>query len=153
MNPHQTSQTRWLWITIGVLSSCLLVYGLSVSLEQGSFTAKLFLDMSSDQQAFPYPFTIQNVMWVLFGIGMGDLGFRRSCVQMERRALDQNVLNNQREMILPSHVEVYRQRIQQTMQTVPGYIFEMIDQCLLYFKANRSVENTQQILNNMIDRE
>jgi biopolymer transport protein ExbB/TolQ len=56
-------------------------------------------------------------------------------------------------MITPLEVQELREHVTRALHYTPGYICTVIDQCLLYFQANKSVENTHQMMNSMIDLE
>ena len=150
----QRVSTAYILSLMGAGAAVVVIALLSALLKMGDFSAKLLLDMSSKDQTFPYPFTVQNVMWVLLGVAFGDLYYRTVCADREYRAIETDLLKDSTDaMILPQDVERYRKRIERAKETSPGYIIEVIDECLLYFRANQSVESTQQMLNNMVDLE
>ena len=51
--------------------------------------AKLLFDLTPESS---FPFTIQNIMWVMFSVGIGELCFRVFVNQRQRSALGQNYL-------------------------------------------------------------
>ena len=68
-------------IFMGALLTGLVLVGLlSVVLTEGFF-ADFLLDRNS---RFPYPFTIQNIMWLVFCVGAGELLVRHLETDRER---------------------------------------------------------------------
>lgn len=139
---------------VGAGFTLSIVALLSFGLDPGSTEALLLLDMSGEEQIFPYPFTIQNIMWALLGIGFGDIIFRQTWSQKEMLAASNQLLpEDEATIITPMEVHALRERVRKAIHYNPGYICTVVEQCLLYFQANRSVENTHQMMNSMIDLE
>ena len=62
---------------VGALLSGI-VWAAALSLILPAGTDSLAVDMLLDRntESFPYPFTIQNLMWLVFFIGAGELAVR-----------------------------------------------------------------------------
>lgn len=75
-----------------LLSGIVWIAALSLILPAGmdSLAADLLLDRNTD--SFPYPFTIQNLMWLVFFIGAGELAVRLAAGNGELAQLDKSTL-------------------------------------------------------------
>ncbi|MGR3914977.1 MAG: hypothetical protein OD918_10800, partial [Gammaproteobacteria bacterium] len=63
-----------------------------------SFAGDLLLDRNSN--SFPYPFTIQNLMWLVFCIGIGELALRYVMGGNETRQLERRLLPEDEQTVL-----------------------------------------------------
>ena len=85
---------------IGLIVSISIVFLLSVSLEPGSFLAQLLLDHR--ESAGIYPFTIQNILWLFFGVGIADSIYLLQYAGNEQAVLKQNILPEDARIVLTS---------------------------------------------------
>lgn len=83
-----------------LLSGIVWVAVLSLILPAGtdSLAADLLLDRNTE--SFPYPFTIQNVMWLVFFIGAGELAVRLAAGNGELAQLDKRLLPEDHQTVL-----------------------------------------------------
>ena len=150
----QFIESRAFYIGASLMCGLLLVTILSLALTEGSTAGKLILDMTSDDQTFPYPFTIQNFLFLLLAAGIGDVAYRRSCIGRELRALASSLLPEEdQSMVTPDDVPGLRRKVRSSSTYAPGYVCTLIDESLTYFQSNRSAANTHQLLNSLIDLE
>lgn len=147
-------ESRMFYVGASLLCSVLLVTVLSLAMTEGSTWAKLVLDMTSADQTFPYPFTIQNFLFMLLAAGIGDVLYRRSCIGRETRALASSLLpEDEQAMVTPEDVPLLRRRVRSARMYAPGYVCTLIDESLTYFQSNRSAANTHQLLNSLVELE
>ena len=101
---------------------------------------------------FPYPCTIQNVMWLMFSVGCGELWvrFRQSNLELEQASRqylpedDETVLRAQDlgplyKKVLPAESEPF------------FFLQRLIKRCILQFQASRSVDQTNSLLNSSLE--
>ena len=83
-----------------LLSGIVWVAALSLILPAGtdSLAADLLLDRNTE--SFPYPFTIQNLMWLVFFIGAGELAVRLAAGNGELAQLDKRLLPEDHQTVL-----------------------------------------------------
>jgi biopolymer transport protein ExbB/TolQ len=126
---------------------------LSFALETGSSTAVLLLDMQKENLAvFPYPFTIQNFMWLMLGLGIGNAVFRHMETRREARACDLNLLpTDDRTVLVPKDLADYRTKA--TKLSPPVFLSQLINQTILSFQATQSSDQAHSVMNSMLDLE
>jgi biopolymer transport protein ExbB/TolQ len=154
MNNENFLESRAFFMIVGVVIMAFIIAILSLALAEGSGSAKLLLDKSAPDQTFPYPLTIQNFMWLMLGLGIGDVLHRRAWVGRELRAARAKLLpEDAHTMITPDEVAALRQKVLSSKYATPGFIHQVIDESLLYFQVNRSVETAHQMVTSMVDLE
>jgi len=137
-----------------VVCAVAIVAVLSFILPPGSFIGRLLLDLHEGESIFPYPFTIQNVLWILLGLGMGDVFHRRQCAIKERRSLVMQLLPEDDETILViGDLPAYRSRVAQVIDKRRGFLCRLIDECILFFSANQNPGQTLEMMSTMVDME
>lgn len=119
----------------------------SASLTGGSYVASFLFDMAASEQAH-YPFTIQNLMWLMFFLGLGELTFRHNQARGFEHELAQKLLPEQDEVVLQSSDlgSIYR-----TVHSRSGLLAGLIKSLVLRFQAGHSVEQTHQMLNSQLE--
>ena len=90
---------RAIVLTVSVLIACSVITVLTFTLGKDSRAAVLLLDYSN-LAVFPYPFTIQNVMHVLFFLGIGEIVVRGQVAGWEQSFLREQFLPEDDQTIL-----------------------------------------------------
>lgn len=122
-------------------------------LPEGSPAAVLLLDYRADAP-LPYPLTIQNLMTLLFALGVGDVLHRRRSARAEAQGVRLGLLPEaQRQVLTPRDVGDIRGRVAQAAARGRTYLTDLIEQCLLQFQSGQSVDDTHQVLASMSDLE
>ena len=111
------------------------------------FLAKLLLD-KGEGSVFPYPLTIQNLMWCIFSAGLGELYYRRLQAQGYWQSLKSGYLPEQPDVVLTQHDmgAIYRV-VSKQKDELAGLIGNLV----LRFQAGRSVEQTHEMLNSQLE--
>jgi len=105
-----------------------------------------------DRQSEDFPFTIQNLMIVLFMVGLGELFLRWQDAVLERSYTRKNYLPEDDRTMLQSHdLAAIRPKVLRDLQDKACYLPNMINRCILQFQASRSVDQTNSILTAMAD--
>lgn len=136
---------------VSVASACVLIAFFSVLLphEAGEVTlASILLDRGSSI----YPFTIQNLMWVLFAVGIGETVIRLGRGRTELEQLRVGLLPEDATTMLraPDLAAVY-DRVRPHTESEQHYLQRLIARVVLQFQAGRSVEQANSLLNSSLE--
>lgn len=136
---------------ISILIGILIITILSFTLpELSQKVAEIVLDRQST--IFPYPFTIQNLMLLLFFIGFGELILRLRDSSLEMKYITRHYLPEDDRTVLQSHdLGDIRKKILPDLQEEGAFLPNMINRCILQFLSSRSVDETNSILNSLVD--
>jgi biopolymer transport protein ExbB/TolQ len=112
--------------------------------------AILLLDYPSKH--FPYPFTIQNFMHVLFFIGVGELFVRWRVGEREMRFTKRRYLPEDDETVLQfADLGPIRRQVAKSFDGEHGFLPSLIDLSVLQFQASRSVDQTASVMNHALE--
>jgi biopolymer transport protein ExbB/TolQ len=112
--------------------------------------AVLLLDYPSKH--FPYPFTIQNFMHVLFFIGVGELFVRWRVAERELRFVKRKYLPEDDETVLQfADLGPIRRQVSKAFDGEHGFLPSLIDLSVLQFQASRSVDQTASVMNHALE--
>ena len=138
-------------ITIGmsaVLAGIIFVGVMSAVLSDGFF-ADFLLDRNS---RFPYPFTVQNIMWLVFFIGAGELLVRyiesdREMLQIHKGLLPEDETTLLRKQDL---VGLYK-RMRGTMAGEPYFLQRLMSRCIQQFQISGTIDNANNLFNSSLE--
>ena len=149
------TRNRLLLLAAGAALALLMIGVLSVLLPQGPIAKRLLdMPMAGEHRTLPYPLTIQNLMTLLLGIGLGDVLHRRARARRENDAVDAELLpEGAQDVIGPADMGRLRARLSTVTAQPPTYLVRLVDQCILYFSANEAPGQTHQVLTSMTDLE
>lgn len=112
--------------------------------------AVLILDYGSKH--FPYPFTIQNVMHIVFFVGLGELFVRWRTGIHESRFLHARILPEDEETVLRSRdLGPIRRRVASEFDGENGFLPSLINLGILQFQASRSVDQAATVMNSSLE--
>ena len=99
-------------------------------------------------QQFHYPFTVQNLMWLVFFIGCGELWIRHARSNHEIEQLERGYLPEDHETVLTSRdlVPIYEKAAAATEEAI-SFTQRLIMRCVLQFQSSRSVSQSHSLLN------
>ncbi len=101
---------------------------------------------------FPYPFTIQNFMHILFFIGMGELFVRWRVGERELGFLKRHYLPEDEETVLQfTDLGPIRRQVAKVFDGEHGFLPSLIDISVLQFQASRSVDQVVSVMNNALE--
>ena len=136
---------------VSVASACLLIAFFSVMLpyQGGEITLGAVL---LDRGSSIYPFTIQNLMWVVFAVGIAETVIRLMRGGRELEQLRAGLLPEDATTMLraPDLAAVY-DRVRPTAETEQHYLQRLISRVVLQFQAGRSVEQANSLLNSSLE--
>ena len=129
-------------ITIGLLAALL---------GKNTPWGVLVLDFSSNSP-FRFPFTIQNLMLILFFLGIGDLLGRAAAARREMSYLKEELLPEDDETVIGvNDLGGVRRRIHGRHDSERGFLLYLLNVCILQIQANRSIEQAVSVLNSSLD--
>ena len=139
---------RW-WIFGGSLAAgFVFITVLSFLLGEDSTLGVIFLDRAADS----YPLTIQNILCLMFFIGLGEILLRGLVSSWEAAFLTQRLLPEDEATVLQAHdLAPIRRHVAASFDTDNGFLPSLIDLCILQFQASRSVDQTVSVLNSQLE--
>ena len=126
-------------------SAFIGVFGLFLNHEPGRVTAgAIVLDRGSPI----YPFTIQNLMWIIFFVGLGETVVRFLTGTKELRQLVLELLpEDPRTMLRAQDLPAIYGRVRGRHDAEQPFLQRLIARVVLQFQAGRSVEQANSLLN------
>ena len=136
----------------GLLAGAAFVAVMGAALrapELGEITAGgILLDLSSTR----YPFTIQNLMWLLFFVGFADVSVRLFRGGRESRQMTLHLLPEDDETMLRAQDlgEIYK-RVRPSPFSGSNFLQRLIARIVLQFQSSRSVDQSNSLLNSSLE--
>ena len=144
-----------------IVSHLLILFGAFIA---GLLTILLFHNILPDNAAEilidrgreSYPFTVQNVMWIVFFLGLGELVVRVRDAIAERAQVQEGYLPEDERTILqtPELRQIYNQA---RLVSGPGGVAEgrflprLIQRIVLQFQTSRSIDQANSLLNSSLE--
>ena len=117
---------------------------------EDSVAANLLLDRNS--ASFPYPFTIQNLMWVVFFIGVGELVVRFVVGSSEKRQLAKRLLPEDEQTVLRrKDVGILYRDIRATDPHSEFWLQRLLSRSILSFQSTGSIEQVSSVYNSALE--
>ncbi len=149
-------RNRMFLLAFGALGAMFWILFLMLLFPRGSALAKLLLDWQSDASSmvFPYPFTIQNLMWILFGVALGDAWFRLASARKEAGSLALGLLPESQSVVitkdnLPEIME--KAYLFKTGQNL--FLARLIHSTAMSFQTHTSAQQAHEIMNSQVELE
>lgn len=142
MKNKQLSRGMIAWIMIGMAIVLLVV---SHFLPLGDNLKMIIFDYGGDT----YPFSIQNIMWIVFFIGFGELWYRVQLTSALGDELGNKLLPEDDHAVLtPKDLGEYFRKVKDKNDSgLAGLIKSLIMQ----FQTSHSIEQTHSMLNSQIE--
>jgi biopolymer transport protein ExbB/TolQ len=131
-------------IVIAMLFLLLMHFVLSDSL------AQLLLDKGS--KGLPYPVTIQNIMWLMFFLGLGELYFRYQESRISISHLQRSYLPVDDLVVLqPKDMGPIFKSVKEEAKDESAFLPRLIHQAVMQFQSSRSVEQATMMVNSQLE--
>jgi biopolymer transport protein ExbB/TolQ len=119
---------------------------LSVTLPDG--LAKVLLDRGGPT----FPYSVQNLMWLIFSIGFGELLLRLLAARVEGKELDQRYLPEDDSTVLVKQAlpAIYK-KVSLAEKGDERFLPSLIKRIITVFQTTNSVENASAVLNSSIE--
>ncbi|MFZ4593623.1 MAG: MotA/TolQ/ExbB proton channel family protein [Verrucomicrobiaceae bacterium] len=131
-----------------VISALLLITVLHFALDPQGYAARLLLN----RRVEVYPFTVQNIMWLVFFLGTGEILFRLLVITRQGRQLKLGYLPEDADapMLTPKNLQPVYQRVSRS--AAQGYFLpRLIQRIILMFQSSRSTDQAHSLLNTNLD--
>ncbi|HEY5035894.1 MAG TPA: MotA/TolQ/ExbB proton channel family protein [Chthoniobacterales bacterium] len=127
-----------------------VVFIILLSLILSGRAAVLVLDKPSTH--FVYPFTIQNLMHIIFFVGLGDLFIRWRIATREKKFLGLKYLPEDDQTVLVSEdLGPIRKRVAGEFDYENGFLPSLINIAMLQFQSSSSVEQAAGVMNQNLE--
>ncbi len=142
---------RMITATVSLTVSVLFILALSYLFRDATSIAGAVL-LDRHTTAFPYPFTIQNAMWVMFFMGCGELWVRFHASGLELAAIDRCYLPEDDSIMLRAEdLGPIYQQVKPATNQPQRYLQRLISRCILQFQSSRSVDQANTLLNSSLE--
>lgn len=144
-----TESTR-LYAAFGaLLCACVFVFAAGHVLSGG--LAKALLDFPPGNGLLPYPVTIQNIMWVMFFFGCGELLVRHMQGMNERRQLSKQLLPEDDSTMLRARDlgAIYHRA--KASAARPYFLQRLVLRAIAQFQSSRSIDQANSLMNSTLE--
>jgi protein-S-isoprenylcysteine O-methyltransferase Ste14 len=100
-----------------------------------------------------WPFTVQNILWVVFFIGLGELSIRWRAGRLEANQIERGYLPEDDETVLrpgEDMTPIY-QKVRNSKYRETCFVPRLIERCVLGFNLSHSADQTNSLLNSSIE--
>ena len=154
MPPSQNAETNQRLIALGVSTVVGVIAIAFMSIlfynPESSLWGDFLLDRHTEN--FPYPFTLQNMMWIMFFIGCGELWGRFNQSNLESAQLSKRYLpEDETTMLRTQNLGEYYNRIRPVDGERTFFLQRLVMRCILQFQGSRSVSQTNSLLNSSLE--
>lgn len=134
-------------LVVGIIFVAVLSMLLS---DPESSTGAFLLDRHTG--SFMYPFTIQNVMWIMFFIGCGELWVRFSQSSVELAEIERHYLpEDETSMLRAEDLGVVYEKVKSGNGKQGFFLQRIISRVILQFQASRSVDQSNSLFNSSLE--
>ena len=112
--------------------------------------AHMLLDKGS--KGLPYPLTVQNIMWVMYFLGMGELYHRYQESKVSSTHLKKDYLPKDEHVVLqPKDLAPIFQNVKPAAKDESAFLPRLIHQAVLQFQSSRSVDQAAMLVNSQLE--
>ena len=136
---------------ISLLGGVIFIAIMSFIFRHPDSAAGAFL-LDRHTASFLYPFTIQNVMWLMFWVGCGELWVRFNQARLELQQIAKGYLPEEDEVVLRAQDlgDLY-QKVRPVAEKRVFFLQRLIMRCILQFQGSRSVDQANSLLNSSLE--
>jgi len=142
---------RWRVRIVAIAIAMLAIAVATWALPYGSPAAALLLDRQPFS-IFPYPFTIQNLVYIVLAWALGELYLRWRTARREHALLRAKLLPEDSGTVLQLHeLGPIRRRIADLHDAESGFLPSLMDLAILQLQASGSVDQALNIVTNALN--
>lgn len=134
---------------VALLLACIVLTALSFLLDPASPAAVVLLDRQS--AAFPYPLTVQNLMHLMFALGVGDVLVRFHAARDAVRQIDKRLLPQAGGLLSDAALGELHERVTLDGAGNNRHIHRLIHRVILQYDATGSVGEAHAVLNSSVE--
>lgn len=143
-----SSPIRMIAFGLAILAGLLLVTVLSLTLEAEQYAGAFLLDRGAET----YPFTVQNVMWIMFFIGLGELVVRGRRAVLEQRQIGLRLLpEDETTMLRSKDLGPIYARSRPALEAGGYFLQHLIVRAILQFQSSKSVNQANSLVNSSLE--
>ncbi len=143
-----TAPLRLIALGLAIFTGLLVVSLLSLTLDAEQYAGAFLLDRGSQT----YPFTVQNVMWIMFFIGLGELVVRGRRAVLEQRQVGLKLLpEDETTMLRSKDLGPIYARSRQALETGGYFLQHLIVRAILQFQSSKSVNQANSLVNSSLE--
>jgi len=134
-----------------ILAFSMILLAIVVIIIISSFDDQNMKVVLIDYKASYYPFSIQNVMWIFFFLGIGELFYRYMQAKFTINTLALHMLPESESEILTKKEtrEIYKKI--KDKSHFPDDLPNILKKLILHFQSTDSIAQTQELFNSQID--
>jgi len=139
--------TRQITLLISLLSALLVIALMARVLPDDAATILLDINRSS------WPFTVQNILWLAFFAGLGELSLRWQAGRVEESQFERGYLPLDEETVLRPGDDItpIYQKVRSSKYRNTCFLPRLIERCVLNFNLGQSVDQTNSLLNSSLE--
>lgn len=124
---------------------------LTILIVQNSGLSEDYLKTLFDIKNNSYPFSIQNIMWIFFFLGLGEILYRWIMAKEISKDIKKNILSKDEEKLLriedtrKLYMELNNKKDENSILPL------ILKKLILHFQTTNSIAQTQELLNSQMD--
>jgi len=138
---------RAITLTVSLLTAVVVIALLGKVLPNTA--AAILLDINRAT----YPFTVQNILWLAFFAGLGELSIRWRAGRLEAGQIDRGYLPEDEETVLRPGEDLtpIYQKVRASKYRETCFVPRLIERCVLGFNISHSADQTNSLLNSSLE--
>jgi biopolymer transport protein ExbB/TolQ len=141
------TRIRLITLFVSLLTAVVVIALLARLLPTGG--AVILLDINRST----WPLTVQNILWLAFFAGLGELSIRWRAVRLEESQIDRNYLPEDEETVLRPGEDLtpIYQKVRASKYRETCFVPRLIERCVLGFNISHSADQTNSLLNSSLE--
>jgi biopolymer transport protein ExbB/TolQ len=141
------TRLRLITLFVSLLTAVVVIALLARLLPTGG--AVILLDINRST----WPLTVQNILWLAFFAGLGELSIRWRAVRLEESQIDRNYLPEDEETVLRPGEDLtpIYQKVRASRYREICFVPRLIERCVLGFNISHSADQTNSLLNSSLE--
>jgi hypothetical protein len=138
---------RTITLIVSMLTAVVVIALLSKMLPPAA--AAILLDINRST----FPFTVQNILWLAFFAGLGELSIRWRAGRLEASQVDRGYLPEDEETVLRPGEDLtpIYQKVRASKYRETCFVPRLIERCVLGFNISHSADQTNALLNSSLE--
>ena len=138
---------RTITLIVSLLTAVVVIALLSKVLPPAA--AAILLDINRST----FPFTVQNILWLAFFAGLGELSIRWRAGRLEASQVDRGYLPEDEETVLRPGEDLtpIYQKVRASKYRETCFVPRLIERCVLGFNISHSADQTNALLNSSLE--
>lgn len=141
------TRIRLITLIVSLLTAVVVIALLARLLPTGAAVIALDINRST------WPLTVQNILWLAFFAGLGELAIRWRAVRLEESQIDRNYLPEDEETVLRPGEDLtpIYQKVRASKYRESCFVPRLIERCVLGFNISHSADQTNSLLNSSLE--